>query len=325
MKEDITMAKRLTVFLLLLVFCCVSLCAAAEGAWTCPDCGQEGNAGNFCTNCGAPRPADSGEWTCPSCGQEGNAGNFCTNCGTARPGGSSAAPALQADACISVPGLDDLPLLDPVLYPGSPKDAYAAILQKHEAGMAAFEEHVIEYEDEDDLYELVCYPAGFADLTGDGTDELLILDLDPDSGDGDLYIYSADRDPARCIFSLPAIVRIYDDELQGIRMYTVEDGGRNTFVISYWDYGNLRVLQMVMDGETMQVINAWADTTTDFSGESDGTYRKNGENITWDQLISEEDQLYARRTQLVGSIPWETGGTGYGFDCTLQDAQSCLQ
>lgn len=318
------MAKRLPVFLLILVFCCVSVCAAAEGVWTCPDCGQEGNSQNFCTNCGAPRPAESGEWTCPSCGNEGNTQNFCPACGAARPE-ASAAPVPQGDVFISVPGLDDLPVLDPALYPGSRKDAYAAILQKHAAGMEAYEEHVIEYEDEDDLYELVCYPAGFADLTGDGTDELLILDLDPDSGDGDLYIYSADRDPARCIFSLPAVARIYDDELQGIRMYKADDGGRETFVISYWDYGNLRVLQMVMDGETMKVINAWADTTTDFSGESDGTYQKNGESITWDRLISDEDQLYARRTQLVGSIPWENGGTGYGFDCTLQDALSRLQ
>ena len=75
------MAKRLPVFLMVLVFCCVSLCAAAEGAWTCPDCGQEGNSQNFCTNCGAPRPAESGEWTCPSSGNEGNTQNFCPACG----------------------------------------------------------------------------------------------------------------------------------------------------------------------------------------------------------------------------------------------------
>ena len=118
------MVKRLPVFLLILVFCSVSLFTAAEEAWTCPDCGQAGNAGNFCTNCGAP---------CPDA--------------------SSAGPSLQSDAgggAVSVPGLEDLPLLDPVLYPGSPKDAYAAILQKHEAGMLAYEEHVIEYEDSED-------------------------------------------------------------------------------------------------------------------------------------------------------------------------------
>lgn len=47
--------------------------------WTC-SCGTQGN-GNFCTNCGKPRPAVN--WTC-SCGNLNN-GNFCTNCGSPRP------------------------------------------------------------------------------------------------------------------------------------------------------------------------------------------------------------------------------------------------
>ena len=60
------------------------------GEWTCPGCGQEGNTGAFCTNCGTAKPAEtapaaSGEWTCPDCGQEGNTGAFCPNCGKARP------------------------------------------------------------------------------------------------------------------------------------------------------------------------------------------------------------------------------------------------
>ncbi len=29
-----------------------------EGAWTCPDCGATGNTGNFCTECGAKKPAE---------------------------------------------------------------------------------------------------------------------------------------------------------------------------------------------------------------------------------------------------------------------------
>ena len=56
---------------------------AAEG-WTCGKCGRQGNAGNFCTNCGAPRPAPA-SWNCPSCGQQGNQGNFCMNCGAKKP------------------------------------------------------------------------------------------------------------------------------------------------------------------------------------------------------------------------------------------------
>jgi len=51
--------------------------------WTCPKCGQTGNTGKFCSNCGAPRPDAS--WTCAKCGQTGNTGRFCSNCGAPKP------------------------------------------------------------------------------------------------------------------------------------------------------------------------------------------------------------------------------------------------
>lgn len=55
------------------------------GTWTCEN-GHEGNTGNFCSECGSPRPAeqDDGSWTCEN-GHEGNTGNFCTECGAAKP------------------------------------------------------------------------------------------------------------------------------------------------------------------------------------------------------------------------------------------------
>lgn len=55
---------------------------AAAAGWTCA-CGAV-NTGNFCTNCGQPKPAPAApaSWTC-SCGTV-NTGNFCTNCGTKR-------------------------------------------------------------------------------------------------------------------------------------------------------------------------------------------------------------------------------------------------
>ena len=54
---------------------------AAAANWVCPSCNAE-NTGNFCTNCGAAKPAAN--WVCPSCNAE-NDGNFCSNCGTKRP------------------------------------------------------------------------------------------------------------------------------------------------------------------------------------------------------------------------------------------------
>ncbi|MBR3738237.1 MAG: SPFH domain-containing protein [Eubacterium sp.] len=48
--------------------------------WKC-ECGAE-NSGNFCTNCGKPKPV-SDRWFCSECGTE-NHGKFCTNCGKPR-------------------------------------------------------------------------------------------------------------------------------------------------------------------------------------------------------------------------------------------------
>jgi predicted amidophosphoribosyltransferase len=55
------------------------------GAWICTSCGQQGNTGKFCSNCGSPKPADNGAWICTNCGQQGNTGKFCGNCGSPRP------------------------------------------------------------------------------------------------------------------------------------------------------------------------------------------------------------------------------------------------
>ncbi len=60
--------------------------------WTC-SCGQEDNKGKFCSNCGAPKPADAG-WTC-SCGAV-NQGKFCVECGAKKPEG---APLYKCDKC----------------------------------------------------------------------------------------------------------------------------------------------------------------------------------------------------------------------------------
>ncbi|MCM1185848.1 MAG: SPFH domain-containing protein [Lachnoclostridium sp.] len=60
--------------------------------WTC-SCGQADNKGKFCSNCGAPKPADAG-WTC-SCGAV-NQGKFCVECGAKKPEG---APLYKCDKC----------------------------------------------------------------------------------------------------------------------------------------------------------------------------------------------------------------------------------
>ncbi|MCH5299416.1 MAG: SPFH domain-containing protein [Ruminococcus sp.] len=61
--------------------------------WTC-SCGQSGNIGKFCQECGKPQPADSNGWTC-SCGAV-NKGKFCAECGKPKPAG---APQYKCDKC----------------------------------------------------------------------------------------------------------------------------------------------------------------------------------------------------------------------------------
>lgn len=49
--------------------------------WECPNCHQE-NAGNFCANCGTPKPAAPTAKFCPQCGAKVELGaKFCSNCG----------------------------------------------------------------------------------------------------------------------------------------------------------------------------------------------------------------------------------------------------
>ncbi|MBQ3112654.1 MAG: SPFH domain-containing protein [Firmicutes bacterium] len=57
--------------------------AAPANSWACTACQQIGNTSNFCSNCGAARPA-SNSWNCPSCNNLCG-GKFCANCGTPKP------------------------------------------------------------------------------------------------------------------------------------------------------------------------------------------------------------------------------------------------
>jgi membrane protease subunit (stomatin/prohibitin family) len=60
--------------------------------WKCA-CGTVAT-GNFCPECGSPKPAEAEGWTC-NCGAV-NKGKFCQNCGSPKPAG---APLYQCDKC----------------------------------------------------------------------------------------------------------------------------------------------------------------------------------------------------------------------------------
>ena len=58
--------------------------AAPEAGWSCAKCGNAGNSGKFCAECGDPKPADG--WAC-ACGIV-NKGKFCAECGKPKPAGA---------------------------------------------------------------------------------------------------------------------------------------------------------------------------------------------------------------------------------------------
>ncbi len=64
----------------------------AQGGWKC-SCGNTAT-GNFCTECGSPKPVQTEGWTC-ACGNV-NKGKFCSECGGRKPEG---APLYQCDKC----------------------------------------------------------------------------------------------------------------------------------------------------------------------------------------------------------------------------------
>lgn len=66
--------------------------APAANSWKCK-CGTTA-AGNFCPECGSPKPAAEEGWTC-SCGAV-NKGKFCQNCGAKKPAG---VPQYRCDKC----------------------------------------------------------------------------------------------------------------------------------------------------------------------------------------------------------------------------------
>ena len=66
--------------------------APAANSWKCK-CGTTA-AGNFCPECGSPKPAAEEGWTC-SCGAV-NKGKFCQNCGAKKPSG---VPLYRCDKC----------------------------------------------------------------------------------------------------------------------------------------------------------------------------------------------------------------------------------
>ncbi len=69
--------------------------------WKCESCGHEGNTGKFCAECGKPKPSVADEWTCHKCGTV-NKGKFCADCGAPKPSANTASNEWTCSACGTV-------------------------------------------------------------------------------------------------------------------------------------------------------------------------------------------------------------------------------
>lgn len=76
--------KRIAAVIAAVLILLLAVSASADGSWTCT-CGQTGNTGNYCPNCGKSKTAVS-KWTCPDCKHKNKAKyNYCENCGRKKP------------------------------------------------------------------------------------------------------------------------------------------------------------------------------------------------------------------------------------------------
>jgi len=208
----------------------------------------------------------------------------------------------------------DLTLQDTSLRSGSWAEAYTQILQDRSAGIRAYQDYVTGITDSP-----YCRAVGLTDLTGDGTPELLFLDLVTDTeygfNVGRLWIYTADGNGVRCALTFRPEI----DDLLYSRYYLAETG-LLTIHFSDCEKGWIMQFRLGLNGQYT------AETTlieeADFSGEGPDYYYRNGKKISSGQFRSLTAQIRAGEGDMIGSLQVDEGG--YGFTHTLEEALEAL-
>jgi len=208
----------------------------------------------------------------------------------------------------------DLSLQDTAVQPGAWAEAYAGILEEKSGSIQAYQEYV-----QNIASVPVCHPVGFQDLNGDGTPEMLFLDLEENTEYGfkvgRLWIYTADGDGAFCALSLQPEI----DDLLYSQLYLAGDGAL-TFWLADTERGwRYRLRQDVEGHYTAETILMAQE---DFSGEGPDEYFMNGKKITQKQYQKELKQLQTDQGQRIESLMIDEGGSG--FTHTLQEAREAL-
>ena len=154
---------------------------------------------------------------------------------------------------------------------------------------------------------------GLKDLNGDSFPELYFIEADGDRGD--LYIYSGNLESGQCVLYVPGITRLDYDPALGYEIYLLPG---NILAIRHYRYEDEYLLRFYAESEGPYTLFDYMYSREDGSGEEDGLFVRNGQQISLDAYYSVLDT-------------WNEGGEcvseyfakndmSYGFDYLYETA-----
>ncbi len=206
--------------------------------------------------------------------------------------------------CAQGAGADpDLTLQDTSVRPGPWTQAYRQILQERSGRIRAYRDYVAEVADLTD-----CRPVELRDLTGDGTPELLFLELEEETEYGfrvgRLWIYTGDGGDVRCMLTLQPEI----DDLLYSGFYL----GKNGQLTLYFNDGEMGwKVQLRPDRTGVYEVRTVLTEQEDFSGEGPDSYYQNGKKISRKAYESAVRQMKAAQGVRIGSLDAENGDKGF--------------
>ena len=211
----------------------------------------------------------------------------------------------------------DLTIRDTVAYLGSRETAYRAILESHEDAIRSFQE--MEYKTWEGSEQIDCtpMPVGFADLNGDGKEEMLFFEMNTEFG-ADLSIWTGGRGVG-CVFFLrnaaPADIKYIED----MQIYFIED---HSVIIEYIDEIGWGFLRLEMQGSDLTIPDIVLREDDHLQNETDRFFR-NGQEISKADYQTITANWQSSKTTLIGAIPQKEKRT-VGFDYTIEQALAYL-
>lgn len=205
---------------------------------------------------------------------------------------------------------------DRTVYTGDWQAVYLDVLAGHSGRIHAYQAVPFEWDGEDSRL-LPCFPVGLSDLDGDRIPELYFLETDGERGD--LYIYSGNGSTGQCVLYVPGITRLDYDATLGFEVYLLSGG---LLGIRHYRYEDEYVLQFAVNPQGPYTLSDCMYSLPDGSGEGDGWYYRNGQEISHDAYYDLLDTWNAGGQCI--SEYFAKNEMSYGFDYTWETAVSVL-